>query len=292
MSYSECNIGAVCPYEISMGGFRSRYQSFYDDPHAFQIDSFCIFGNLYYVGDKKVCMHLIDTGDGLILIDTGYGNTLDMILESIITLGFSPEDIRYIIHTHGHFDHFGSTDALRQRYGCKVFMSKVDTELIRERPERALCHLGPDPNMPICWPDVEIEDGDCITLGNTSIRCQLAPGHTMGTLALFFDVTDGQTVKRAGLWGGVGFLTIYKEYCREMGLPETKCALMAQSIRQLWDEPVDIMLGNHPGQNCTLEKRQYALENPGSNPFINPHAWRIFLTELEAGRKEFEDMGY
>lgn len=36
------------------------------------VDPFCIHEGLYYVGDKVVSSHLIDTGEGLILIDTGF----------------------------------------------------------------------------------------------------------------------------------------------------------------------------------------------------------------------------
>ena len=84
------------------------------------------FGNLYYVGDKKVCMHLVDTGDGLILFDTGFSHHYHGLLHSIKTLGFSPADIKIVIHSHGHCDHFGGGDRLRRDYGVTIYMSEVD----------------------------------------------------------------------------------------------------------------------------------------------------------------------
>jgi len=219
-------------YTETYNTFRDNFRQFYEDPETGRVAPFCIFGNLYFVGDKHVCMHLVDTGSGLILIDCGYGQTTYMIEESIRELGFRPEDLKYIVISHGHFDHFGSGNTLRERYGCKILMSRVDRDLIRERPDRALCQLGPDVNMPMCWPDDVIDDGDELTLGNTTIRFLLAPGHTMGTLAFFLDVTDGETVKRAGCWGGVGFFTVYKEHSRVFGLPQNKCELMIQSARK------------------------------------------------------------
>ena len=44
---------------------------------------FRLAGNIYFVGTYKASSHLIDTGDGLILIDTGYAETADVIVESV-----------------------------------------------------------------------------------------------------------------------------------------------------------------------------------------------------------------
>lgn len=73
-------------------------------------------------------------------------------------------------------------------------------------------------------------------------------------MAFFFDVTDGVKVYRVGYFGGVGFITIYKEFCRKYCLPENKCGLLKKTIEKLLIEEVDIVIGNHPNQNCTVEK--------------------------------------
>ena len=69
---SQCSIGAIKPRSETIDRFVELFRDFYEDPQKYAIDPFRIFGNLYYVGDQKVTSHLIDTGDGLILIDTGY----------------------------------------------------------------------------------------------------------------------------------------------------------------------------------------------------------------------------
>lgn len=284
--------GPVRPYAQTMGGFVPALQPFYDDPAPYAVEPFRIFGNLYYVGDQKVCMHLVDTGDGLILFDCGYGHTTIMIESSIRQLGFDPADVRLNIISHGHFDHFGSANALREKYGWRVLLSEADTQLLREDPRRSLIHLGPRPDDPVCWPDETIRDGQIIRLGSTSVRCVLSPGHTYGTMAFFFDVTDGAQTLRAGYFGGVGFLTVYGDYCREYGLPAEKCSRMKQSIERLLPEHVDITLGNHPSQNCTLEKRQRMLSHPGENPFVHKQGWQLFLHALEERRQTFESLHY
>ena len=286
------HFGVNKPYPEVEAGFVPALQDFYDHPDGYAIAPFQIFGNLWYVGDQKVTSHLIDTGDGLILFDTGYGHTTHMILDSIRNAGFDPMDIKIIIHSHGHFDHFGSGNELRKLTGAKVYMSRVDTELIREMPERALVHHSCVPGATIPWPDVLVDDGDHIRLGNTDIKCVLSPGHTFGTLSFFFDVSDGDRTLRVGYMGGAGFLTMYKSYCSWYHLPQTKALVMKDTIEKLWNEPVDITLGNHPAQNNTLGKRAYMLEHPGTNPFIGEHGWHTFLAKLEENRAEFERLGY
>ena len=275
-----------------MDGFLPNLQDYYNDPEKYNIQPFKIFGNLYYVGDKKVCMHLIDCGEGLILFDSGYSHNFKSLVSSVTKLGFKCEDIKYVIHSHGHFDHFGGGDRLRSIYGAKILMSEVDTELLKEMPERALMHLAPGKDDKICWPDETICDGDIIELGNTKIRCVAAPGHTMGTMAFFFEATDGTEKHNVGYLGGVGFLSIYKEFCREYNLPQNMCERMSITAEKLECEDVEIVLGNHPNHNCLIEKREYMINNPGVNPFINSNTWKIFLQSIRVRCLDFEKSGY
>ena len=64
MEYKECNFPANRTYQEVMGGFLPKLKPYYENPTDFNIEPFQVFGNLYYVGDQKVCMHLIDTGAG------------------------------------------------------------------------------------------------------------------------------------------------------------------------------------------------------------------------------------
>ena len=282
---------AVKPFEESMY-YAQNKADYFAHPENYRIEPFQIFGNLYDVGDRDACPYLIDTGDGLILIDTGYGHELNFLLENIKTLGFRVEDIKIIIHSHGHYDHFGGTEAIRTHSGAKVYMSRVETELLRQMPERALCQHSCVPGAAIPWPDVELEDGDHIQLGNTDIRCVLSPGHTFGTLSFFFDVTDGDRTLHVGYWGGTGLLTMYKAYCAWYHLPQTKCQAMLETIEKLRKEPVDISIGNHWGQCEMGKKHKLMKECPGSNPYIDPTYWQSFLDVTEESCREMIRLGY
>ena len=292
MEYLECNLGSNITYGELMAGFLPNLQDYYKNPTEYNIEPFRIFGNLYYVGDRKVCMHLIDTGAGLILFDSGYSHNCDSLIKNVETLGFSPYDIKILIHSHAHFDHFGGGERLRREYGVKIYMSEVDTEDIKEMPERALMKYSPNAFDEICYPDITVKDGDVISLGNTKIECVISPGHTRGTMSFFFDTTDGERTLEVGYFGGVGFLTLYKEYLAEYKFEPNMLDVLKQTVEKLKKRDVDIFLGNHPNHNCTLEKRAYMLEHPGTNPFINRAGWQIFLDALEARRRDFESRGY
>jgi len=280
------------PFDPAFSAFLKNHEAYYSNTADFAVEPFRIFGDLYYVGDKKVCCHLLDTGDGLILFDTGYRNAVHLYLESIRKLGFDPADIQYIIQSHEHFDHFGGSNEIRTLYGSKICMGAVGTASLRERPERALMHLGPLAADVIAWPDIELQDGDVLTLGRTSIRCVLSPGHTPGVMSFFFDVTEGARTLRVGYFGGVGLLTANRSYCRHFGLPEDLPERMLKTVEKLWHEPVDIVLGNHPGQNNTLGKREWMLEHPGENPFVDAECWHALLLLVRERYEELIRLGY
>ena len=53
-------------YQERLQEYIGKMADFCRDPGKYRLDPFRIFGPLYYVGDQKVCIHLIDTGDGLV----------------------------------------------------------------------------------------------------------------------------------------------------------------------------------------------------------------------------------
>ncbi len=286
------NLGAIQTYEERFGSFMPGHRDYYRHPAAYAVDPFRIADGLYYVGDRRVCVHLLDTGDGLILFDSGYQHTKHLLLHSVWKLGYRPTDIRYVIHTHGHFDHFGASEELRSLFGCKLLLSRADGETLRKNPRAALMEYNPDPYAGIPEFDGYLEDGQVFELGNRRIRCLLTPGHSPGVMTFLFDVTEKGESLRVGLFGGVGFLTLYKEYLSKYGQPMDLPLQLLHSIDRLKGERVDIVLGNHPQQNGTLEKREYQLSHPGENPFVDRNEWMEFLEELRENTERFISLGY
>ena len=269
-------------YDEIIGNYRAK--SFYANPSTARVEPFKIADQLYYVGDNKVCIHLIDTGEGLILLDSGYFGATHLLVDSIWRAGFDPENVRWIIHTHGHYDHFGASEEFRIMYGTKLAISKVDAEYLRTKPERALINKKLFPFAEIPAFDHEIEDGEIFELGNVKIRCVLSPGHTPGVLSLFFDVTDNGKTYLAGTFGGVGINAVSLPYLVHDERNYDAAEQMLSSIERLRKEPVVVHLGNHPQNNGTFAKREKQLEE-GGNPFIAPESWINMLNGLESAIK-------
>jgi metallo-beta-lactamase class B len=212
---------------------------------------------LFFVGNSDVTAHLIDTEDGLILIDTTYPTTAAMLIQSIWEMGFNPKDIKSIIHTHGHYDHIGATELLKSISGAKTFLGARDATMMLENPELTLNYVSYYSYVDPINPDVQMFDGDVITIGNTSIRIVATPGHTAGCVSLFFNVVDNGVSYTAGMHGGVGLNTLDKRFTDKFGQIYSRDEFL-NSLNKVITEPVDIVLGNHTIQNNTLKKRDGA----------------------------------
>ncbi len=64
---------------------------------------------------------LVTDADGVMLIDAGYPGQRDAVLDSVRQLGFGVDDIRAILLTHAHVDHFGSAIWFAKTHGTPVF---------------------------------------------------------------------------------------------------------------------------------------------------------------------------
>ena len=104
------------------------------------IEPFQIFGNLYYVGDTWVCVHIVDTGAGLLMLDAGNCGNTALLIESIWEMGFRPEDVKWIILSHGHADHFGAVGFFRRMYGTKIYMGEPDVRMFENNPEQIISY--------------------------------------------------------------------------------------------------------------------------------------------------------
>ena len=126
---------------------------------------FRVFGNLYFVGTKPASAHLIDTGNGLILLDSGYPETLYLIMDSIRELGFNPYEITLILHSHGHIDHIGGTRALVELTGAKSAIGRADLDYVTGKRDLTYAkELGMSFDG-YFEPDQLLDDGDVIKLG-------------------------------------------------------------------------------------------------------------------------------
>jgi metallo-beta-lactamase class B len=196
---------------------------------------FKVVGNLYYVGTYDLGCYLIDTGAGLILINSGAPGSYPLIKANIEALGFKTADIRAITATHGHWDHVADLARFQKDAPtARTYMSERDAPVLESggnidyrRPEGLGIIYDP------VKVDVRTKPGDHIQLGNTDMTVLQAYGHTPGATSFSFQVTDaGKTystliVNMNGINAGVkllgspGYATIVEDFKNTLAMQAT-----------------------------------------------------------------------
>ncbi|MCI8957018.1 MAG: MBL fold metallo-hydrolase [Eubacterium sp.] len=118
-----------------------------------------------------LCMNT-DTKEGFI-VDPG-GDQLK-ISTNISDMGMKPTAI---LLTHGHFDHIGAVDALKQRYDIPVIAAEEEDMLLVDRRANLSIMFG-EP-ITVCA-DRFLRDGENLTVAGITMKFILTPGHTKGS---------------------------------------------------------------------------------------------------------------
>jgi len=179
------------------------------------------------MGVKGANVYLIVEENGLSLVDTGFEGSDDAILDFIQgTLGASPDDIRYIIITHGHPDHCGALPDLIDITEAEVFVHEKDIELVKKWTR--LSDIG----------FINKLRGDEIIDVLGGLKVIHTPGHTPGSIVLLKEkdvVFTGDVV----LVNKDGSLSLPKEeYTMDMMREK-------ESVRKLAQYDFNILLPGH-----------------------------------------------
>jgi metallo-beta-lactamase class B len=157
-----------------------------------------VFDNLYFVGSKIHSSWALTTSEGIILIDTLYTyNSEEEIIGGLKKLGLDPATVKYVIISHAHGDHVGGGKMMQDRFGSRIVMGGPDWDSIEKsvngypqgKPKR----------------DMVADDGQKITLGDTTVTIVTTPGHTPGTLSMLFTVKDNGKPMNVAYSGGTAF---------------------------------------------------------------------------------------
>ena len=143
-----------------------------------------LFGNTYYVGTCTVSVLLVTTPQGHVLVDTATEQAVPSILANIRALGFRPEDIRWIVSSHEHFDHVGGLAALQKATGAKVALSAPAARIAETgKPDPADSQFGVLKDHPFApvKTDRIVASGSVIRVGPLRLTMTATPGHTTGS---------------------------------------------------------------------------------------------------------------
>lgn len=233
------------------------------------VPPFKIFDNLYYVGNDGVSAYLLVTDKGIVLIDALYGKYTGNIPGAIRQLGFDVKDIRYILCTHGHFDHCEGAEEIQKLSHARIGMTEPDWQMAEGSVKAD--YTSVHPNMKRDW---VIRDGDSLVLGNTTLHFFETPGHTPGVLSIAFPVRDGSKVYKAFMFGGVGL--------NFEGVPRTEMYLKSVD-RIMAMKGIEVNISNHPGPGKIFERAKLLSQRkPGElHSFVAPEQFQTWLVELK-----------
>ena len=246
------------------------------------VEPFRIVGNVYYVGAHEVAAYLIATGEGHVILDSGFEATVPRILASVEKLGFRPADVKLLINSHAHYDHCGGMATLRERTGARLLMSAADAELAA-RGGKGDPHFGDGFAYRPFTADRQVADGEVVELGGSRLTAQLTPGHTRGCTTWTLRVEErgepldvvflcSVTAPGYRLIGNAAHPGIVEDY--------------RTSFRRLLALPADVFLANHGSFFDLLGKRELLARNPVANPFVDREALR---NHVERQRAAFEE---
>ncbi len=233
-----------------------------------------VFDNLYFVGTEFVGVWILNTSEGYILFDA-MGNSVEAakhIVGGFSALGLDPNRIRYVVVTHGHWDHFGGARYLQARFGAKVLMGKADWQLLDQLDEQGPELMGQRPPTV----DFAVSGPVDLTLGDTKVYLMATPGHSPGTVSALIPVRDGGASHQLALWGGTAIPPTLEpsrpdsdHSWRHQGLTQYRESL--HSFRQ-WavSRGADGVISTHPfSENTSGRLARVAARQPGdAHPFV------------------------
>jgi len=240
----------------------------------------------WFVGQSWVGVLLIETKEGLVMIDSGICGQMWQIFEAIRKIGYDPEkDVKLCLLSHCHIDHFSGMQLLQHYCHPIVYMS----ELEKDWPNIPEYHDtdGVDYYLPFT-PDRFYDYGKPVEFGGMSIVPVLTPGHTPGTTSFFYEDTDEVTGKTylVGLHGGLGMNTMVdKEFQNAEDAFAARDAFRQQML-SLREKQVDISITNHPINIHMFDR--IGEDKTNYMPFVDNSVWVRQLDEKLAELDELE----
>jgi hydroxyacylglutathione hydrolase len=110
------------------------------------------------------------------------GDDIDAVMEIVTRHGLQ---VKQIVVTHAHIDHVGGAMKLKQRTGAPILLNQNDSDLLRMLDTQA-SWLGMRPPGKVAI-DQSITSGDTVKAGAVEGKVLHTPGHTEGSICLYFE---------------------------------------------------------------------------------------------------------
>jgi len=179
-----------------------------------------------------------------VVIDPGADD--DKILMALANLKLT---VKYILNTHGHFDHVGANKRMKDVTGAEILIHAMDAPMLSLLSASAAAWGMSAENSPP--PDRTLTDGDTVAFGNITLNVIHTPGHTPGGISFS---TDGHVFVGDTLFAGSIGRTDFPG-----GNYETLISSIRNKLFRL-DDDVQVFTGHGPETRIGQEKR--------FNPFV------------------------
>lgn len=245
----------------------------WNEPHT----PFRIYGNTWYVGTTGLSSILIETDDGLVLIDGGLAQSAAIIESNIRALGFDPLSIKKILLSHAHYDHAGGIAALQRYTGAAVYSSPEGATVLRsgevqENDPQFL--MGPEHNnFPAVKNVIDVADTEVLQLGGVDITALYTPGHTPGGVSWTWE----------SCVLGTCYQIVYADSMTSVSAQGYKFSdgpaadQLRESMARVAAIDCDILLSPHPFFFAMQEKFKRIDDG---NPFVNNIACTLYAENM------------
>ncbi|MDH6179847.1 glyoxylase-like metal-dependent hydrolase (beta-lactamase superfamily II) [Microbacteriaceae bacterium SG_E_30_P1] len=161
--------------------------------------------HLHRIGNDIVAAYLVDTADGVTIIDAGLPGHWRDLQRELASLGKTVSDVRGVVLTHGDSDHLGFAERLRRDHGVPVFVHEADADRAKggDKPATPLGRAKALPVLRFFFYSLSkgglrthylsevttVRDGETLDLPGSPVIVGL-PGHSPGSIAVHVPVAD------------------------------------------------------------------------------------------------------
>lgn len=206
---------------------------------------------------RDAAAYLVEDSGDLAIIDAGAGPSYSRLKDNLTRRGCNAQNLKLAIATHAHIDHIGGLAALVRDYGPSVVAHEPDAAAIESADPvfTAANWYGLRPE-PVSVTHKLTGKEHAFALGQTQLRCFHTPGHTPGSMVVYFE-RDGRTY----LFGQ----DIHGPFNSDF---QSDIPTWRQSMQRLLDLNADVLAEGHFGVYYGRDKvRSFIQSHLDRNPF-------------------------
>lgn len=232
-----------------------------------------IYGNTWYVGTCGISALLVTSPEGHVLIDGATSQAGEQILANIRTLGFKPEDVRFVLSTHEHSDHAGGLAGLQRATGAPI-LARVPAVATLERgaSDRSDPQFLELKSFPAVANVQSITDDEVVKVGSLALQAIATPGHTAGGTSWTWRSCVGDDCRQIVYADSLTAISddVYR-YSDDAAHPGY-VAMFRETLARVAALPCDILITPHPSASRLWQR----IGSSANEPLVDTGACRVY----------------